>query len=115
MLSLGTTYRVVVDWSFVSGPLNDTFKLYVSPTDPVQANDTPYYSTTWASTSAEPAQISAFNFRQGTAASAPAEKVDNLGVSTTFAEALAIPEPASLAMMAGAGLLALRTRRAKRA
>ena len=97
VLSLGTTYHVDIDWNFVAGPLNDTFQVYV--------DGTPYLSKTWDSTtSAEPTTISAVNFRQGTAASAPTLTVDNLNV-------LQVPEPTTLALLAVVAVFGAAARR----
>jgi trimeric autotransporter adhesin len=110
VLNLNQSYFVVVAWNFVAGAINDTFSMYVDPTNPVEALNPAYLGLTWTSAAAEPAQIAAVNFRQGTAGNAATVTVDNLNVSTLFADQ--IPEPASLATVALAGLaLAARRRR----
>ena len=112
VLNLNQDYFVVVAWNFVGGGTNnDTFAMYVDPTNPVEALNSTYLTHTWTSATVEPAnQISAVNLRQGTAANAPTLTVDNLNVSTTFAEQ--VPEPASFAV-AVLGGLALAARRRK--
>lgn len=108
ILNLGQTYRVVVGWTFVAGTTNDTFKLYVDPADASEPSNTPYLTHTWTSTLAEPAQLAAANLRQGSASNAPSVKVDNLVVSTGFAEA--VPEPATVGLL-GLGMLLFRRRK----
>src|SRR5262249_30489638 len=71
VLSLGTTYHVDINWTFVPGATNDTFSVLV--------NNAAYLNKTWTSSTPEPTQISAGNFRQGGgSASAPTLTVDNL-------------------------------------
>lgn len=109
-LNFNQDYRVVLAYSVVAGPLNDTANLYVSPSDTqVEANNTPYLSDTWNSTSAEATTLGAINLRQGTAANAPTLALDDLDVTTTFTEAAtftSVPEPTSLSLLGGFGLLA---------
>jgi hypothetical protein len=97
-LNLNTTYHVDIDWNFVSGALNDTFQ--------VSVNGSSYLSKTWDSTNAEPPTVSAVNFRQGTAGSAPNVTVDNLTVEQ-------IPEPATLVLASMIGLVGLACRRSR--
>jgi hypothetical protein len=93
VLNLNTSYRVAVDWSFVAGGTpNDTFKVYVDPTDNIEANNTAYVTHTWTSVSAEPGQLTAGNLRQGSGTAAPTLTADDLIVATTFAEVTGIPE-----------------------
>lgn len=109
-LSFNQDYRIVLAYNVVAGPLNDTANFYVNPSDTlVEANNTPYLSDTWNSVSAEVAALGAINLRQGTAANAPTLALDDLGVATTFAEAATftpVPEPTSLSILGGFGLLA---------
>ena len=118
VLSLGTSYRLVTEEDFVSGPLNDTFEFYVNPTDlTTAANNTAYLSATWSGTTAEASSYAEINIRQGTASAAPTETVDNLIVGTDFSDVSgvsAVPEPSTLAMagLGGvAGFFALRRKR----
>ncbi|HEX5470404.1 MAG TPA: hypothetical protein VFW73_00875 [Lacipirellulaceae bacterium] len=90
VLNLNQTYHVDAYWNFVAGATNDTFDIDV--------DNMPYFSKTWDSTNAEPLQISAANFRQGSAGSAPTLTVDNLEVES-------VPEPTSLALGLLFGLL----------
>src|SRR6185436_4045011 len=101
VLSLSTDYRVVVGQKFVAGLVNDTFSLYVNPTDPsVEANNMAYLLHTWSSVSPETATYAAVNLRQGTAGNAAAVLVDNIFVSKTFADVTVVPEPSSIALAA---------------
>jgi len=112
VLAFGTSYRVVTEEDFVSGAANDTFDVFVNPTDlSVAGNNTPYATLTWNGAVAEASTYAEINFRQGTAAIAPTETVDNLVVSSSFSDVSAVPEPASLALGLVGGfawLLALR-------
>lgn len=115
VLSLGTSYRLVTEEDFVSGPLNDTFEFYVNPTDlTTAANNTAYLSATWSGTTAEASSYAEINIRQGSSTAAPTETVDNLIVGTDFSDVSAVPEPSTLAL-AGfggvAGFLALRRKK----
>jgi hypothetical protein len=111
VLSFGTDYRVVVAYHDVAGAANDTGALYVNPfTDPLnEGGNTPYVTKSWSSTSAENETIASLNFRQGTATSAAGLTVDNLNASLTFSDVTtftAVPEPTSLSLLGGFGLLA---------
>ncbi len=98
VLSLSQKYRVAIAWNFVSGTTNDTFSLYVDPTSATEGSNTPYLTHTWTSATAEPANVSSGNFRQGSGTTGPTLTADNLIVATTFAEAsgVAIPEPTAI-------------------
>jgi hypothetical protein len=110
VLSFGTSYRVVVAYNDVAGALNDSGVVYVNPTDVlVEANNTPYVSKSWTSTTAESEAFAAVNLRQGTAANAPSVTLDDLNVSQTFSEVATftpVPEPQGLALLGGFGMLA---------
>jgi hypothetical protein len=110
-LSLGTDYRVVVAYHDVAGTANDTGALYVNPfTDPAnEGANTPYITKSWTSTSAENEIIASLNLRQGGATSAAAVSVDDLNASRSFSDVTTftqVPEPTSLSLMSGFGLLA---------
>ncbi len=108
VLSLSTDYRVVVAQNFVAGGNNDTFSLYVNPTDlSVEGNNTPYLTHTWTSATAETGTYAAVNLRQGAAGSAAAVSVDDILVSKTFADVTAIPEPSSVILVTVGGLVLL--------
>ena len=103
---------MVVAYHDVAGALNDTGALYVNPfIDPVNEDgNTPYATKSWTSTSAENETIASLNLRQGTAASAPGLTVDDLNASLTFADVTtftSVPEPSTLSLLGGFGLLAL--------
>jgi hypothetical protein len=99
VLDFNTEYDVDVLWNFVAGADNDTFAVTV--------NDLPYLTHTWTSATDEPAQITAANFRQGTAANAPTLQVDNYIVEGVAA----VPEPASVTLLALGAVALLRRRR----
>jgi hypothetical protein len=109
-LNFNQNYRVVLAYNVVSGTLNDTASLYVNPTDLLsESGNTPYLTDTWTSISAEATTLGAVNVRQGGATSGATLTVDDLGVTTTFAEAATftpIPEPSTYAL-AGLGAAAL--------
>lgn len=119
VLSFATDYRVVVAYHDVAGTLNDTGSVYVNPfTDlNVEINNTPYVTKNWTSPTAETETIAALNFRQGSAGSAAGVSIDNLNASKLFTDVSTytpIPEPASLSLLGGFGLLAWwSTRRRK--
>ena len=107
-MSFGTDYRVVVAYHDVAGAANDTGALYVNPfTDPIhESGNTPYITKSWTSTSAENESIASLNLRQGTATSAPGLTVDDLNASLSFSDVTTVPEPTSLSLLGGFGLLA---------
>lgn len=94
VLNFNTDYRLVLSYTAVAGTVNDTFALYLNPTDGVEGDNTAYMTSGYVGTGAEANTVSAINFRQGSAGSAPALTADNLVVATTFGEAAAVPEPA---------------------
>lgn len=90
-------YRAVLQYNPVAGAVNDTADLYMDGTLELQ--------DTWGSATAEATTLGTLNFRQA-AANAPGLHVDDLVLATTFAEASVIPEPTSLSLLGGFGLLA---------
>ena len=118
VLNFGTTYRVVLAYNAVSGTLNDTGAIYVNPTDLSNpAGNTAYLTSGWTGTGAENENVAGINFRQGTATTAPALLADNLDVSQTFSDTSTytpIPEPSSLALLGGFGILAWHLIRRRR-
>ncbi len=118
VLNFGTSYRVVLAYTGVTGTLNDTFALYVNPIDTsVEGNNTAYLTSGYVGTGAESTTVAGINLRQGGATSAPSVILDNLTVATLFSDAAPaapVPEPSSVAIivMGGfAGLVALRRKR----
>lgn len=121
VLSFNIDYRVVVAYNSVAGTLNDTFSVYVNPTDTaVEGNNTAYVTGAYGgSTSPESTSVDAINLRQGTAANAPSVIVDNLVVATTFTEGatgigVLVPEPSTIALASLGGLVALMAIRRRR-
>jgi hypothetical protein len=104
VLSFGTTYKMLARYDIVAGAGNDTGALYIDPTTADGSGDTAYVAATTIGTDA--ATISSLNLRQGTAGNAPTLVVDNMSVLA------AVPEPTTLAAIAGASILGLRRRRA---
>jgi hypothetical protein len=118
VLSFSTSYRIVLAYTGVNGTLNDTFALYVDPTDTsVEGNNSAYLTSGYVGTGAESTTVAAINLRQGSASSAPSVILDNLTVATLFSDAAPVapvPEPSTIAffVMGGfAGLVALRRKR----
>lgn len=108
VLDFNTDYRTVVAYNAVAGALNDTASVYVNPTDlTVEANNTAYISLdTWTTVSSETNTVAAVNFRQGTAGSAATLSLDNLSIGSAFVDVSSVPEPQSLFLVGGLGLLA---------
>jgi hypothetical protein len=113
-LNFNTTYRVVLAYNVVAGTGNDTGVIYVDPTNLVSpSGNTAYFSATFTGT--ENDTIAGINFRQGGGtASAPNVLLDNLGVSLTFGDVSAVPEPSSFALLGGFGILAMVISRRRR-
>jgi trimeric autotransporter adhesin len=114
VLNFGSSYQLVLAYNDVSGALNDTFSLYVNPTDlTTEANNTAYLNSGYVGTGSEQTTVAGINFRQGTAANAPTLTADNLVVGTTFADVTTVPEPSAVALGilgALAGLVAWKRR-----
>ena len=97
VFDFNTDYRMVLQYNPVLGPVNDTADLYMDGN--LELSDT------WDSGTAEQTVLGTLNLRQASA-NAAALQVDDLVLATTFAEASVIPEPTSLSLMGGLGLLA---------
>jgi hypothetical protein len=83
--NVGTTYTVVVAYTFNTGTVNDdTTKLWVNPTTGDEA--TPLLTDIHTGT--DLTSIVSFFLRQDSATETPSAEVDNLKVSLTFADAL---------------------------
>ena len=108
VLSFNTPYRLVLAYTGVAGTINDTFGLYVNPTDTsVELNNTPFFSSVYVGTGAESVTVAGINLRQGSAANAPSVIIDDLSVGTTFGEIAPVPEPSIGSLLGGFGLLGL--------
>ena len=83
----GTTYLLVVKYTFVDGASNDVVQLFIDPT-PGAAEPAATLTATDADAT-EPTQLSGVGIRQGTAANAAVVQVDGIRVATTWAEAVA--------------------------
>lgn len=81
----GTTYLVVIKYSFVAGANNDTVALFVNPTLG-GAEPSPTVTTSNA-TDADAANVDGVAIRQGTAANAASVTVDAIRVSTSWIDA----------------------------
>ena len=91
---------MVLQYNPVSGAVNDTADLYMGGN--LELHDT------WGSVTAESTTLGTLNFRQASA-NAPGLQIDDLNMATTFAEVAtftAVPEPTSLSLLGGFGLLA---------
>jgi len=108
VLILNTSYRLVLAYTSVAGTANDTFALYVNPTDTaVELNNTPFFTSGYVGSGAEATNVAGINFRQGTASSAASVIIDNLSVGTIYSELAPVPEPSVGAILGGFGLLGL--------
>jgi len=113
--SLNTDYRVVVAQNFIAGATNDTFAVYVNPTDPsVEANNPAYLTHTWTSATLESTAYAAANLRQGGATTAPGVLVDDVVLSPTFSDVTQVPEPSSMVLAAIGGLAMLGSLRRRK-
>ena len=88
----GTTYLIVVKYSFVAGTLNDQVALFVNP---ALGGAEPAATLTVVNpgSSADGTTLDAIAIRQGTAANAPSVTIDAIRVSTAW---LDVSTPVSL-------------------
>lgn len=108
VFNLNTLYSVVIAWDMVSGPLNDTFSLYLNPNSNDRSLLVSEIQSNWTTTtgSEPPINISALNLRQGSATTASTVYVEELYVADTLTDIGLIPEP-SIFQMFGIGLISL--------
>jgi Secretion system C-terminal sorting domain len=84
--AVGTTYNIIVAYTFKTGTLaDDTTKLWVNPSSGDET--TPLLTDTHVSV--DLTQIASFFLRQDSTTETGAVEVDNLKISTTFADLLA--------------------------
>jgi len=120
-LTYGQDYTVVVEAALTAGAQNDVIRLFVAPTGTPLDMSTPYatgmYSGSGSGT--DPVGLGVLILAQfaSSTVSQAGLSIGAVRVATTFAEAAAVPEPASIALVAlGAlPLAALARRRARRA
>ena len=97
------TKTIILAWDMVAGGLNDTFSVYVDPIFSDRSLLTAEINANWLSTTgSEPAlNISAVNFRQGSATAAPLVNVQGVTITDTFEELgiATIPEPSSSSLL----------------
>lgn len=103
-LTYGQIYRVVMSYTYDTGE----GELWIDPIVALGPGGNAKIDIVNASSAGF--EAAAFALRQGGVA-AGTLNVDNIAVATTWAEAAVIPEPASFALVAAAGLLGLRRRR----
>lgn len=96
-------HTLLLKYDIVAGTANDTATLFVNPTTADGSGDTAYVTAT--NIGADATSIAGVYLRQGSATNAPSLTVDSLSVDV-------IPEPTTLAALAGMGLVAFRRRRA---
>lgn len=87
--SPGTTYVLVVKYTFVAGAGNDVVELFVNPA--LGSAEPAATLTATDADGSEPANLNAVALRQGTAANAPTPRVDGIRVGTTWASVTAPP------------------------
>lgn len=106
----GATYRVVIEYNFVAGALNNTANLYL--------NGSVVAAAVYAATPDEVAGFRYFGLRQPTTSNSAGVVIDDLVIANDFASAAtfpsAVPEPASAAALFGASALALVAARRRR-
>ena len=101
VLSLGTTYTILVRYDIIAGTGNDTGALFINPTTSDGSGDTAYVAATTIGTDAT--TISSVSLRQGGNTAAPGVTIDNISV--------AVPEPSGAAIIGSIGVLGLLRRR----
>jgi len=95
----GSVHLLVLKYTFNPGANDDQVSLFI---DPALGGAEPAPNVSFIDTGTDATQISAVNFRQGTAANAPTETVDGLLVGTTWAD-VTTPTSFSITATNGAG------------
>lgn len=86
----GVTYLVVVKYNIVSGTTNDFANLFINPVPGNPEPTSPTISTLAIDdASSDPAQLTSFCLRQGSASNSAILRLDGIRVATTWAEAVA--------------------------
>lgn len=101
---VGTTYLLVIKYTFVSGATNDLTDLFINPTPGGTEPTSPTISATDISSSADPTGLTAICLRQGSSSNAPALKLDGIRVATAWADAVATstgPTPVATPIYSG--------------
>lgn len=102
VLELNQPYRVVIRYDMISGASNDDVQLYIFPLSQSLPTVEPAtsYATITQSGSGDASGLGSVNLRQGATASGPIATLDNIVIADSFAQAVAVPEPSSLAALA---------------
>jgi hypothetical protein len=110
--------RVIVAYDFISGSINDQISIYLDPTSPIRANNTPLF--TFFNSSglgwADLGNLTGLNLSVGLRANT--SEIGRVTAAGSFGEAysfITVPEPSSLALAAlGVGLFSWRRARCVR-
>ncbi len=84
----GTTYLIVVKYTYVAGAANDVVQMYVNPT-PGAAEPASAALTATDNDATEPAQLNGIGLRQGGGSTGSTQQIDGIRVATTWEEAVA--------------------------
>ena len=106
----GTTYQLVVKVSFNASGSNEVVSLFIDQATEGDADATAIYNFTGTNGNEENFGRVAL-FAGGGGSGTNASSFDNIRIATTYAEALAVPEPSSAMLVGSFGALALLRRR----
>jgi hypothetical protein len=117
VLSVGQTYLIVASYEIISGSNNDVVSIWINPTSSTFANDANKPTSTFAITTGTDfnpgaSGISALSIMHGSGlAGMPSLLIDEVRVGTTWADVTpsGIPEPSSIALLAGGFILCATT------